>query len=123
MLSSFSTGAPEPDRRKYRPLPEFLETVWLGNHRLVAALLGSPRALDLLEMKDPRTGLMALHIAIGRNDLQMTRMLVDAGAEFVPDSEGRMPSLIAALCETSEELQDYILEAEEKALAEQEPEA
>jgi len=117
MLSSFSAGAPEPDRRKYRTLPEFLEAVWLGNDRLIAGLLESPRRAYFLEMKDPRTGLTALHIAVGRNDLKMARMLVEAGAEFVPDNEGRMPSLIAALCEAGEELQDYIAEAEEKALA------
>ena len=46
----------------------------------------------------------------------MTKALVEAGAAFVPDNEGRMPSVIAAEMEVSEELADYIYEAESRAL-------
>ena len=46
----------------------------------------------------------------------MTQMLVEAGAAFVPDAQGRMPSVIAAEMEVSEELADYIYEAESRAL-------
>jgi hypothetical protein len=45
------------------------------------------------------------------------KLLVEAGIKVIPDNEGRMPSLIAALCEASEGLSDTITEAEEKALA------
>ena len=58
----------------------------------------------------------ALHIAIGRGHLEMVKALVEAGAAFVPDREGRMPSVIAAEMEVSEELADYIYEAESRAL-------
>jgi uncharacterized protein len=61
-------------------------------------------------------GLTALHIAVGTDNLKMARYLVDAGARFEPDGQGRYPSTIAAECEVSEELCDYIVEAEEKAL-------
>jgi hypothetical protein len=115
MLSKFATGAPEPDRRKYHTLPEFLESVWFGDIDMVKALLASPQALRFLETTDPGTGMTALHIAVGRNNLPLVHELVEAGAAFVPDNEGRMPSLIAILCETGEELQDYITEAEQQA--------
>ena len=61
-------------------------------------------------------GLTPLHIAVGRNNLEMVKALVEAGAAFVPDNEGRMPSVIAAEMEVSEELADYIVEAESRAL-------
>ena len=61
----------------------------------------------------------APHIAVDRNNLEIARLLVEAGIKFIPDNEGRMPSLIAALCEASEELSDTIAGAEEKALASQ----
>ncbi len=64
---------------------------------------------------NPVTGMSPLHIAVGINRLDMVRSLVEAGARFFPDNHGRMPSLIAALCETSEEMQDYIAEQERKA--------
>jgi ankyrin repeat protein len=62
-------------------------------------------------------GMSQLHIAIGFNDLDQVRALVIAGAKFFPDNEGRWPSLIAAICETSEEMQDYVAEQERKAEA------
>ena len=62
------------------------------------------------------TGMNCLHLAVGRNNLEMTKALVEAGAAFVPDNEGRMPSVIAAEMEVSEELADYIYEAESRAL-------
>jgi ankyrin repeat protein len=62
----------------------------------------------------PVTGMSPLHIAVGIDRLDLVRSLVEAGARFFPDKQGRMPSLIAALCETSEEMQDYITEQERK---------
>ncbi|MBN8997713.1 MAG: ankyrin repeat domain-containing protein [Rhizobiales bacterium] len=62
-----------------------------------------------------QTGLTALHIAVGTNNLAMTRYLIeDAGARIGPDRSGRWPTVIAAECRTSDELCDYIVEAEAK---------
>ena len=65
---------------------------------------------------DPMTGLTALHIAIGRNDLSLTKLLVEAGAAFSPDKQGRWPSTIAALMEVDDELLDYVAEMEERKI-------
>jgi ankyrin repeat protein len=65
-----------------------------------------------------QTGLAALHLAIGNNNLTLTRYLIEeAGAKIAPDRSGRWPTLIAAQCSVSEELGDYIVEEEAKALA------
>jgi hypothetical protein len=118
MLSSFSTGEPEPDLRKYATLPEFLEYVWLGDLPRIRMVLDNPLARErFLDGVDPVTGMNALHIAVGRNNLEIAKLLVEAGITFIPDNEGRMPSLIAALCDVSEELVDYILDAEGKAIS------
>jgi len=70
---------------------------------------------DVNRVVDPVTGMSQLHIAVGLNQLDRVRALVEAGARFFPDQHGRMPSVIAALCETSEEMQDYVAEQERKA--------
>jgi hypothetical protein len=60
-----------------------------------------------------QTGLSALHIAVGSNNLAMTRYLIEeANAEIGPDRSGRWPTIIAAECEVDAILSDYILEAE-----------
>jgi uncharacterized protein len=64
---------------------------------------------------DPRTGLTALHIAVGRDHLAIAKYLVGCGAEFVPDHQGRAPTTVAAECEVSDEMCDFIAEAEAKA--------
>lgn len=70
-----------------------------------------------IEATDPQTGLSALHIAIGTNNLLLTRMLVeDWEAPFKPDRQGRWPSVIAARCRADEALSDYVVEAEVKSL-------
>ena len=33
---------------------------------------------------DPDTGMNALHIAVGRNNIEITKILVEAGAAFIP---------------------------------------
>jgi ankyrin repeat protein len=68
-----------------------------------------------IDFIDPRTGLSALHIAVGRNHLALAKYLVERGASFLPDNQGRMPTTIAAECEVSDEMCDFIAEAEAKA--------
>jgi hypothetical protein len=122
MLSSFATGTPVPDHRKYAPLPGFLELVWLGNIDVIRTALTRPGGLKvkddyperILKEVDPVTGMNALHIAVGRDNLEITKLLVEAGIEIIPDNEGRMPSLIAAICNVSDELAEYIYEVEER---------
>ena len=60
-----------------------------------------------------QTGLTALHIAAGTNNLPLARILIeDWSAPFGPDRYGRWPTAIAAECEASGELCDYIVEQE-----------
>lgn len=62
---------------------------------------------------DPKTGLAALHIVVGQNDLRLCRFLVEeCGARFFPDMFGRMPTIVAAECRVDDELTDYIGEKE-----------
>lgn len=62
---------------------------------------------------DPSTGLQALHIAVGTNNLLMTRYLVEqCGASFGPDRSGRWPTIVAADCSVDNVVGDYIVEAE-----------
>lgn len=118
MLSSFSTGIPEPDPTKYKPLPYLLEYAWLGDTAKVRNVLNDDFTRGrFLNETDERTGMNALHIAVGRNNLEIARLLVEAGIKFIPDNEGRLPSLIAAICDVDEELADFIIDAEAKALA------
>jgi hypothetical protein len=115
MLNKFASGTPKPDRRKYRPLPEFLEQVWLGNIVIVRAYLDDERTRPrILSEVDPATGMNALHIAAGRDNLELTKLLIEAGIEIIPDNEGRMPSLIAGICRVSDEVADAIYEAERR---------
>ncbi len=66
------------------------------------------------------TGLTALHIAVGTNNLPLARLLIeDWESPFVPDGYGRMPSIVAAECCVSEELCDYIVEKEAGAAGEE----
>ncbi len=66
---------------------------------------------------DPVTGLTALHIAVGTNDLPLARILIDDwNAPFGPDGKGRWPSVIAAECGVDNGLADYIVEAESRFL-------
>lgn len=89
-----------------------LESAYDGDVSKVEALLdyGVP-----LETADEITGMTALHWAVGCNHLDLARFLVKRGALFLPDKQGRMPTTIAAECEVSEELCDFIAEAEARA--------
>jgi hypothetical protein len=84
------------------------------NARVIAALEDGAD----VNTADPVTGLTALHIAAGTNNLHLTRILVeDWRAEFKPDGQGRWPSVVAALSGVDEVLADYIVEAEAKAIS------
>jgi ankyrin repeat protein len=102
------------DSAKNLQLSPFLKDVWIGDIDAVRASLR--HHVDILAEADPRTGMNGLHLAVGRDNFEMVKVLVEAGAAFVPDAQGRMPSLITALMEVSEELADYIYEAESRAL-------
>ena len=60
-----------------------------------------------------QTGLTALHIAAGTNNLALAKILVeDWAAPFGPDRFGRWPTAVAAACRAGGELCDYIVEQE-----------
>lgn len=64
-----------------------------------------------------QTGLSALHIAVGTNNLALTRYLIEeAKARIGPDESGRLPTIIAAECGVDEILSDYLLEVEAKLI-------
>jgi hypothetical protein len=66
---------------------------------------------------DPTTGLTALHIAVGTNNLTLAKILIETWkAKFKPDAGGRWPTLIAAEARVDDALSDYIVEAEAKAI-------
>ena len=63
------------------------------------------------------TGLTALHIAVGTNNLPLVKALVEAWqAPFAPDGYGRLPTIVGSECRVSDELSDYIFEKEAEAL-------
>jgi len=59
-----------------------------------------------------QTRMTPLQIAVGMNHIEVVRALVANNALFTPDPEGRMPSLIAIECCASDDLRDFIVEAE-----------
>lgn len=70
-----------------------------------------------INVKHPATGLTALHIAVGTNNLPLTRYLIEQhDPAFGPDAFGRWPTVIAAECQVSAELADYIVEKEAAAV-------
>jgi uncharacterized protein len=114
-LEMLMRGAPK--KRSERPREDQLQAAFL-----VAAERANEQELrPLIEIgadinePDSTTGLTALHLLIGRNAMSLVQFLVERGAAFVPDKFGRMPSTIAAESEVSEELCDYIGEAEARA--------
>lgn len=117
------TGAAPKRARKTRPdNTEAAES--LDRHLLKAAYAASlDGVIDALneganvDAVDDETGLAALHIAVGTNNLALTRMLIeDWEATIKPDGRGRWPTVIAAQCRVDENLSDYMVEAEVKAL-------
>jgi uncharacterized protein len=89
-----------------------LKSAYNGDIEVVDKLLKIGVSLDAA---DKVTGMTALHLAVGRDHLALARFLVERGASFVLDKQDRMPTIIAAECEVSEELCDFIAEAEARA--------
>lgn len=116
------TNAAPKRRAKARPQDDS-EAAQLDNALLKAAygahwdgVIAALEAGADVDHTDPDTGLSALHLAIGTNNLALARMLIeDWGAAIEPDGRGRWPSVIAARCGVDAALADYIVEAEEKA--------
>ncbi len=70
-----------------------------------------------VNMADEQTGLTALHVAVGTGNLPLARMLVEEwNAAFLPDKFGRHPSVVAAQCNISNEVGDYIVRKEAEDL-------
>jgi ankyrin repeat protein len=103
-----------PERRARSIAGEaVLQSAYSNDMEAVRQILSRyPSAINFV---DPATGMNALHIAVGRNHLEMARSLLEKGIAFVPDNQGRMPTTIAAECEVSDEMCDFIAEAEAKA--------
>ena len=111
------TSAQRENRRTVGPEEGqalLLQWAYFGNVEMVEKYLKDGAPLDTL---DKVTGMTALHLAVGSDHLNVARLLVERGASFLPDNQGRMPTTIAAECEVSEELCDFIVEAEAAAAA------
>lgn len=96
----------------------------LGHELLSAAFAGrtddATRAIRkgaAVDTRHPETGLTALHIAVGTNNLELARLLAEKySAPFGPDAFGRWPTTVAAECSAAFEIQNYIVDAESKFL-------
>ena len=99
-----------------------------STRRILATVVrasATTNAVDALEagadidFADPGTGLAALHIAVGANQLALVRALIEEwGATIGPDGRGRWPTVIAARSRVDDDLSDYIADAEAQALSE-----
>lgn len=105
---------PEESERKSREDPgATLRLHWAVVYHHMDAVEAALRKGADVDSFYRNTGLTALHIAVGQNDLPMCQFLVEAaGASFFADGYGRWPSLVAAECRVDEELSDFICEAE-----------
>ena len=103
----------DPETRRAQNL-KLLQCAYAADQKGVIAALHAGADVDAV---DPVTGLSALHIAVGTNNLTLTQMLVKQfHATFKPDATGRWPTLIAAQAQVDDLLSDYIVEAEAKAV-------
>lgn len=117
-------SAATPKRRAARPQDSaeserldraLLKAVYDADFNEAVAALEAGADIDFA---DPETGLAALHIAVGTNNLALTRLLIEEwGATIGPDGRGRWPTVIAARSGVDDDLSDYIVEAEAKALS------
>ena len=103
------SNALRQDSTTPRPPRDLHQAAFQGNLYMTGLLLSKGADVNAL---DYQLGMTPLQIAVGMNHLSVARALVAADALFTPDPRGRMPSLIAIECCTSEEMQDFIVEAE-----------
>lgn len=79
-----------------------------NNGVLTALREGAP-----IDGRHGTTGLSALHIAVGSNNLKLAKLLIEEfHAPFGPDAFGRWPTTVAAECRADPDLLDYIVDAE-----------
>lgn len=101
------------DRPRYKD-DDMLGCAYYGETEKVLTAL---KAGADVNQTDKATGLSALHLAVGTNNLALTKALVeDYGADFFSDRFNRWPSVIAIKLRVSEELTTYIWNAEAKFL-------
>lgn len=120
-------SAATPKRRASRPR-DSAEAERLDRALLTAAYnadfdgaIGALEAGADIDFADPETGLAALHIAVGTNQLALVRVLIeDWGATIGPDGRGRWPTVIAASGRVDDDLSDYMVEIEQKTLSKRE---
>jgi hypothetical protein len=107
-------GSGKPDDALARVQKDLHLSAYSGSLRGVRHALEQGANVDAWE---EQTGLTALHLAVGTNNLALVKFLLEeAGAKLMPDKSGRWPTVIAAECCASEELCDYIVEREAKVL-------
>jgi ankyrin repeat protein len=103
---------------KNRPLYEKDDMLAAAyRHDTATVLAALEQGIDV-NMADEKTGLTALHLAVGTNNLGLAKTLVeDHHAEFFADRWGRWPSSMATdLSHVTEEMMDYIVSAEAQFL-------
>lgn len=95
---------------------DLISAAYAGRNRDVWAAIKEGAPVDTKEMG---TGLTALHIAAGTNNLFLAVRLVEQfEASFLQDGFGRFPSTVAVECGVNEKLIDYIADAEAEYLKE-----
>jgi ankyrin repeat protein len=101
---------PETGTGSSLALGRFLRAAYGGDIDAVKAAITGGVNVNAV---DPANGLTALHLAVGRDQLVIVRYLVEeAHAAFLPDRRGRFPTTVAAQCEVSDDMNDYIVEKE-----------
>lgn len=109
-LQALETGEAVPPE-----LANLFDAAFRGSLAAVERALAAGAEVNTL---DPATGLSALHMAIGHNDLALCQLLVEQhSAAFGADRFGRWPSVVAIECRASEELAEYVVTKEAQFLA------
>lgn len=91
-----------------------LSAAYRGANKVATDALDAGARVDAI---DPKTGMAALHLATGTNNGALARTRVESyGASFFPDAFGRMPSVVAIDCTVDDDVADYVVGAEARAL-------
>lgn len=114
MIELDEQGQPLPADRPRYAKDDMLGCAYRGENDMVEAALAGGADVDMV---DEPTGLSALHLAVGTNNLKLARMLVEHyRASFFADRSGRWPSVIAIEADVDDDLADYIMDAEARFL-------